>query len=197
MWYLPGPADAEAGGPTLAELTPGWVSPVLALATIVTVAAGVVAGRRFGRLVVEDLPVEVRAGETTDGRARLYAAASARGHALDQLRIGTIIRLTQLLRLPRSAATSEIVAAVATATGDPVHDVQRILMDDVPATDRELIELAGALSALELRVRERLTPAAVRPPPVPRSAPERDDRRDEASVSDPPDAPGSPTGRRP
>jgi len=197
VWYLPGPADADAGGPTLAELTPGWVSPLLVLAAIVTVAAGVVAGRRFGRLVVEDLPVEVRAGETTDGRARLYAAATARGHALDQLRIGTIIRLTQLLRLPRSAAMSDVVAAVATATGEPAHDVQRLLIDDIPATDRDLIDLAAALSALETRVRDRLTTVTDRPPPRPRTASDHGDRPAGASVSPPPDVSGSPTGRRP
>ena len=82
-WYLPGPADADAAeAPTIAELTPGWVSPVLVLAIAVTIAAGIWRGRRFGPLVVERLPVQVPAGETSEGRARLYArSARARPRA--------------------------------------------------------------------------------------------------------------------
>ena len=48
VWYLPGPADADAdAAPTIAELTPGWVSPVLVLAIVVIIAAGVWRGRRL------------------------------------------------------------------------------------------------------------------------------------------------------
>lgn len=175
VWYLPSPADAEGEGPTLAELTPGWVSPVLVLAVAVTIAAGVWRGRRFGRLVVEDLPVEVRAGETVDGRARLYAGASARTHALDQLRIGTIGRLVTALRLPRAAPAGEVAALAASTIGAEPGDVRRVLIDATPAGDRELVELARELDELEQRVR-----AAVA------SGPPTD-----------PDASGSPTGRRP
>ena len=61
VWYLPGPADADAAeAPTLAELTPGWVSPVMVLAIVVAIAAGVWRGRRFGPLVVER-PARARA----------------------------------------------------------------------------------------------------------------------------------------
>ncbi|HET8779739.1 MAG TPA: DUF4350 domain-containing protein, partial [Agromyces sp.] len=68
VWYLPGPGDADAAeAPTLAELTPGWVSPVMVLLIVVVIAAGVWRGRRFGPLVVEKLPVQVPAGETSEG----------------------------------------------------------------------------------------------------------------------------------
>lgn len=185
VWYLPGPADAASGGPTLAELTPGWVSPLLALAVVVTIAAGVSRGRRFGRLVVEDLPVEVRAGETVEGRARLYAAASSRTHALDQLRIGTISRLAGLLKLSRSASADEVAAAAAsTVAVDPVS-VRRLLFERLPAGDAELVGLAAELEAFEQRVRDRVASVGPGSP----SDPGRGTR--------PTDSSGSPTGRRP
>lgn len=158
-WYLPGPADADAAGaPTLQELMPGWVSPVLVLALAVVIAAGVWRGRRFGPLVVEDLPVDVPAGETSEGRARLYARSSARVRALDQLRIGTIRRLQELLRLPRSAHVDLVVAGVAGATDRDAASVRRLLVDELPAGDRELVALARDLADLEGRVRTALRP---------------------------------------
>ncbi|GAA4060910.1 DUF4350 domain-containing protein [Agromyces indicus] len=171
-WYLPGPADADvAAAPTLQELIPGWVSPVLVLAALVVVSAGIQRGRRFGPLVVEDLPVHVPAGETGEGRARLYARSSARVRALDQLRIGTVRRLQDLLRLPRSAHVDVVVTAAAAAIGRDAASVRRLLVDDLPGGDRDLVSLARDLDDLERRVR-----AALRP--------------------DSPDA-SAPTGRRP
>jgi hypothetical protein len=163
VWYLPGPSDAPAGGPTLAELTPGWVSPVLVLAVIVTIAAGVWRGRRLGRLVVEDLPVTVPSGETTEGRARLYAASSARTHALDQLRIGTIRRIATSLGLPRSASADDVAVAAASATGGDARAVTALLIGQRPEGDRALVDLAVELDRLERRVHDALTPGDPRP----------------------------------
>ena len=159
VWYLPGPGDADsAAAPTLAELTPGWVSPAIVLAIAVVIAAGVWRGRRFGPLVVENLPVQVPAGETSEGRARLYARGAARGHAVDQLRIGTIERIAALLRLPRSAGVETVAQAAATATGRDAASVARLLVVDVPAHDRDLVDLAGELGRLESDVRRSIRP---------------------------------------
>lgn len=185
VWYLPGPADAASGGPTLTELTPGWVSPLLTLAVIVTVAAGVWSGRRFGRLVVEDLPVEVRAGETVEGRARLYAAASARTHALDQLRIGTITRLAGLLRLSRAASADEVASAAATAVGTDPASARLLLFERLPAGDAEFVALAADLDTFEQRVRDAVASG------------DTAGRRDPGGTPPATDPSGSPTGRRP
>nr|WP_155841980.1 DUF4350 domain-containing protein [Agromyces luteolus] len=160
-WYLPGPGDADAAGaPTLAELTPGWVSPVLVLLVVVTIAAGAWRGRRFGPLVVEDLPVHVPASETGEGRARLYARSSARLRSIDQLRIGTIRRLSAALRLPRSAEVDAVVASAAGATGRPAASVRALLVDAVPRDDRELVRLARDLDGLERAVHAAIAPDA-------------------------------------
>ncbi|WP_400993942.1 DUF4350 domain-containing protein [Agromyces sp. GXQ0307] len=161
VWYLPGPGDADAAdAPTLAELTPGWVSPVLVLLVVITIAAGVWRGRRFGPLVVEDLPVHVPASETGEGRARLYARGAARLRSIDQLRIGTIRRLSAVLRLPRSAEVDAVVAAAASATGRPAASVRALLVDAVPRDDRELVRLARELDGLERAVHGAIAPDA-------------------------------------
>ena len=49
--------------------------PVIVLLLTAGLAAAIWRGRRFGPLVPERLPVTVRAAETTEGRARLYAHA--------------------------------------------------------------------------------------------------------------------------
>ncbi|MRX42871.1 DUF4350 domain-containing protein [Agromyces sp. Q22] len=158
-WYLPGPGDADAAdAPSLAELTPGWVSPVLVLLVVVTVAAGIWRGRRFGPLVVEDLPVHVPASETGEGRARLYARGSARLRSLDQLRIGSIRRLAAALRLPRSAEVDAVVAAAASTTGRPAASVRALLVDAEPQGDRDLVRLARDLDGLERAVHAAISP---------------------------------------
>ncbi|QYF73875.1 DUF4350 domain-containing protein [Cryobacterium sp. PAMC25264] len=57
VWYLPTLGDVAATGPpSLGDLTPGWVTPVMVLLFVVAMTAMVWRGRRFGPLVAEDLP---------------------------------------------------------------------------------------------------------------------------------------------
>ncbi|MFC6354831.1 DUF4350 domain-containing protein [Luethyella okanaganae] len=157
VWYIPTLADVAVDGPpSLAELTPGWVTPVLSLAAVVALAAAVWRGRRFGAIVVENLPVVVKASETMEGRARLYARNSARLRALDALRIGTIDRLAHRLGLSRTASVDEVAGSVATTIGAKLHEVRFWLVDAVPSGDAELIRLSDHLLGLEHAV-ERAT----------------------------------------
>ena len=159
IWYLPTIDDVpDAGATTLGDLTPPWVSPVLMLLVLTFVAAAVWRGRRFGPLVVENLPVVVRSSETMLGRARLYERSSSRLRALDALRVGTIQRLATLCGQPRTATVDEVVAAVAAVTGAQVGDIRKLLVDTIPATDSDLMSLSDALLILE-----RDVAAAVRP----------------------------------
>jgi hypothetical protein len=103
--------------------------------------------------VVENLPVVVRASETMEGRARLYQKSSARLHALDALRIGAIQRLATQCGLSRLAEVDEVVAAVAALTDTDRIRVGDLLVDAVPATDRELVRLSDDLLELERAVR--------------------------------------------
>ncbi|RKT36367.1 uncharacterized protein DUF4350 [Microbacterium sp. AG1240] len=160
VWYVPSLSDSDisTAAPTLGELTPRWVTPALVLLLLAAVAAGFWRGRRFGPLVVENLPVVVRASETTAGRARLYARANDPGHALDQLRLGALERLARMLGLSATARPEDIVDAVAARLGGDHASVRSILIDTTPRNDSDLVEWAARLRDLEARVH-----AAVRP----------------------------------
>jgi len=166
VWYIPTIADlATDVPPTLGELSPDWVLPAVALVALTALAAAVWRGRRFGPLIVENLPVTVRANETMQGRARLYQRSSARLRALDALRIGTVERIAGLCGLPRLASVDDVIASVddviasasAVARLQPA-EVRRLLLDAVPTTDRELVELSDRLLTLERAVATSVTP---------------------------------------
>lgn len=161
VWYEPGIDDLRAGAlpPTMEELGAAWTTPLAILIVLLIIVAGFWQGRRFGPLVVERLPVEVRARETMEGRARLYARSDARGHALDAIRIGTSGRLAERLGLPRSSGPAELVAAVVALTGRPRDGVEALLRQADPVNDAQLAELSDELRLLEEEV-ARLTGAA-------------------------------------
>jgi hypothetical protein len=160
IWYLPTIDDvARTGPPSPGELTPGWVTPLLLLLVTVFGAAALWRGRRFGPLVAENLPVAVKASETMEGRARLYAASSARLRAIDALRIGTVQRLARQAGLSRTADLDEIIAAVAELTGWSAESVRTVLVDAVPHTDRHLVALSDQLQDLERRTARATDPS--------------------------------------
>ncbi len=176
VWYLPTLADVpRTGAPSLGALTPGWVTPVLILLILTALSAFIWRGRRFGPLVAENLPVTVRANETMEGRARLYARNSARLRAIDALRIGALGRLASRLGLPRTAHHTEITRAVAALTGRPLAELRGVLIDEVPRHDSDLIRLSDSLAGLEIAV-ARMLPGFGTPPPQPAPPHERIDR---------------------
>jgi hypothetical protein len=161
IWYRPSIDDVGAGGHTqsIADAAPHWIEPLLILALLVVIAAGVWRGRRFGPLVVERLPVIVRASETMEGRARLYQASSARLRALDALRIGTVQRVARLCGLSRRASLDEIIGASAVATGRDSASVRDLLVTIEPLSDSELIRLSDALLEFERDVAAATLPS--------------------------------------
>jgi hypothetical protein len=159
IWYLPTIADVPGTGSlSLGELTPAWVTPTLILLVLVTVAAAVWRGRRFGPLVAENLPVTVRASETMEGRARLYARSNARLRALDALRVGAVQRLAGQVGLSRLASLDDVIAMVATVVDRSPADVRTVLVDAVPASDSELVALSDRIQELERATARATTP---------------------------------------
>ena len=161
-WYVPTPGSADAA-PTLGDLAPPWVPSAIALLALVAVAAGVWRGRRLGPLVVEPLPVVVRAAETTEGRARLYARTRDRTHTLDTLRVAALRRIGTRLGLPRSAHVDEVVRAAARATGRRHTDVGAVLVGGPATTDAALTAGVAALDDLEHAVTAATTGATAAP----------------------------------
>ena len=109
-------------------------------------------GRRFGPLVAENLPVTVRASETMEGRARLYARSRDAVHAADALRIGAIGRLARDLGLGPAASAGDVADAAADRIGAPRAAVRGILIDSLPRTDAELVAVSDRLRDLEAAV---------------------------------------------
>ena len=157
VWYLPSFGDVPGDGTaTIGDLSPTWVLPVVWLLAITALIAAFWQGRRFGPLVIENLPVTVRSSETMLGRARLYEKSNSRLRALDSLRIGTVQRLSILCGLPRVATVDEVVAAVSARTGAQIADVRALLVEREPTSDRELVALSDALLTLEADVARRV-----------------------------------------
>jgi membrane protein implicated in regulation of membrane protease activity len=159
VWYRPSLADAPVVLADGSIPTPPWVQLAIALAFLVLLATIIWRARRLGPIVVEKLPVTVRSSETLEGRARLYQRASARGHALDALRIGSIARLATLCGLPALATLDEVVGAVAALTSRDANLLRALLVDDIPTTDRQLVHLSDELSRLEDDVARAVVPA--------------------------------------
>jgi len=161
VWYIPGLDDLEGTGQgAAAAATPPWLTPAIALLMVAGIAAAVWRGRRLGPLVIENLPVTVRASETMLGRARLYERSGSRLRALDALRVGTIQRLAKACGLSRHATIDEIIVAAAALSGRPPTDVRALLLDREPQTDPELVQLSDDLLTLEREVHRATKPMA-------------------------------------
>lgn len=152
-WYLAVPELPPAAEANLLDLLPPWV--LWSLYQLLVVLAFVVAwrARRLGRLVPEPLPVVVRAGETTEGRARMYRRSRSTGRAAATLRAAALRRLAGRLGLSRSATAAEVAEAAARAAARDPAQVTTLLLGAAPTDDRALTRLADDLDTLEKEVR--------------------------------------------
>lgn len=154
VWYVPDVRDVPAGdaGPVARQL-PRGLFPALWLLLAAVLATMVWRGRRLGPLVVEPLPVAVKAVESTQGRGRLYHRVRDRSHAAEVLRAAVRRRLVTRLGLPAGTGTDGLVHPVAAATGIDPATVLDLLGTRPVADDRALSRLATDLTALEREVR--------------------------------------------
>ncbi len=156
VWYVADPADQVADdGVSISSLLPPWLYPSLGLLLAGAVLLVLWRGRRLGPLATEPLPVVVKAIETTHSRGRLYLKAGDRGHAAEALRTATRQRLTEHLRLGADADPHLVLGGVARHLGRPEGDLTPLIGASAPApgSDRDLIDLANDLAALEEEVR--------------------------------------------
>ncbi|MFD3951243.1 DUF4350 domain-containing protein [Streptomyces albidoflavus] len=160
LWYLPSSPDASAAPEEprgFLELVPdGWRWATLQLC-FAAVLAAIWRGRRLGPVVSEDLPVVVRASETTEGRARLYHRADARDQAAALLRGASRARLAELTGVAAADADApEVLLPALTALlkgRAPGQDPASLLFGPAPTDDAGLVRLADQLDALEREVR--------------------------------------------
>ncbi|MDH6135308.1 hypothetical protein P3T37_004718 [Kitasatospora sp. MAA4] len=164
-WYLPDYSSVpqQAGQRSFTDLIPaGWSWGALQLA-VAAVLAALWRARRLGPVVSEQLPVVVRAAETTEGRARLYQRAKARGQAAESLRRAARHRLAPVLGVPVTAGEPDGTALLAALADrlDRRSPDQRdpggphtLLYGPPPTDDAALLRLADDLDALERQVRQ-------------------------------------------
>ncbi|MFE2295338.1 DUF4350 domain-containing protein [Streptomyces sp. NPDC059452] len=176
VWYLPSLADPSATSDdgisddtddrgdeeefpgeesSFLELIPsGWLWGTLQL-TLAAALAAIWRGRRLGPLVMERLPVSIRASESAEGRAGLYRKANARDRAAESLRAAARTRIARLADVPTHEAhtSAVLLPAVSARTTTTSDDLSTLLFGPAPADDAALVLLAEHLDALEREVR--------------------------------------------
>jgi hypothetical protein len=153
VWYVPDSRDVRAGdGASLAGQLPRGLVPALWLVGVAVLCTMLWRGRRLGPLVVEPLPVAVKAVESTQGRGRLYRRVRDREHVAQILRDASSRRLADRLRLPATTGTEQLVAAVARAADRRPADVRALLIPGPVPDDTALTRLADSLAVLEKEV---------------------------------------------
>lgn len=151
VWYAPQVSESQDsdGGATVLDLIPDQVSWVVWQLVLAVALLALWKGRRVGPLVAERLPVVVRASETVEGRGRLYRSRRARGRAAAALRTSTLQRMLPRLGLGPSAEPTTVAQAVAARCDLDPQAVTHTLYGETPATDTDLVHLAGALDDME------------------------------------------------
>lgn len=154
LWLLPRGDRAVASGQqrSLHQLLPDWFDVALLQAGVALVLLALWRARRLGRVVVEPLPVVVRAAEAVEGRGRLYRAAKARDRAAESLRAASRDAAARRLGLGATGASAALVEAAADRTGRSAADVEALLYGPVPVDDASLVRLADALSRFDQEV---------------------------------------------
>lgn len=151
IWYTPSGADtvgADQWGSPL-DYLPGWFWPLVWWLLLCAAVALLAAGRRYGPVVSEPVPVVVPAAEATVGRGRLYQRANAVAETAEVLRSAHLLRLSRLLRLGRGAEAGQIAEAAARATGE---DVSVVTEPARVSTNDDLVTFAQTLAGLEDKV---------------------------------------------
>lgn len=150
VWYVPDLRDLPpSSADSRDRLWPDWLGSMILLGCFALATVFWWRGRRLGRLVVEPLPVVIRAIETTESRGRLYRRARDTGRAAAVLRQASGRRLRTTLGLPTGAPDEAVIQAVSRTTGRPLDSVRSLLAGPAPVGDADLLALAAALAALE------------------------------------------------
>jgi hypothetical protein len=157
VWLVPSPAVAASGRPAggrppVTSLLPVGVYLIAIQIGIALLLAAIWRARRLGPLIYERLPVTIRASETVEGHARLYAARRARDRAATALRTAMLARVSPALGLPPRTPADSVTAALASRSGRAAHSVADLVYGRPPGTDAALVSLADDLDALENEV---------------------------------------------
>lgn len=152
-WYVPSANDPLADTSlSLLDRIPDWVLPMLLWGVLVVIAVLVSISRRLGPVVVEPLPVTVRALELPRGRAGLMHRAHARNHAARSLRAATATRLASHLGVRHEDRLQTLASALHGHTELTDQQLHALLGPTPIGSDEELMRLAHDLDRLEKEI---------------------------------------------
>ncbi|PWH05155.1 hypothetical protein DEO23_13810 [Brachybacterium endophyticum] len=152
-WYVPSPTDPLADQqPSLLDRLPDFALPLALWACLVAIAVLLALSRRLGPVVLEPLPVSVRARELTVGRAHLLHRADGHQAAARSLRAATSLRLASRLGVRREDRLDTLVAALLPHTSLTASQLHELLGPTPVRSDQELLRLTEALDALEKEI---------------------------------------------
>lgn len=159
IWFQPDfQLDPDSDGQLSPVQLPDWVRMGIVWAVIATGIWLLYRARRTGPIIIEPLPAEVPAAETTVGRGRMYAKAKHHRHALTMLQQASRARLARLLQLGAQASPDAVLAETAKQLGRPLAELRQLY--DPPAGDisaQQFVTWANQLHDLEHQVRHRFT----------------------------------------
>lgn len=152
-WYIPSSTDPMSTlPPSILSHLPSWLLPVLGWTILLALAALLAVSWRLGPVVVEPLPVTVRAQELTIGRAHLMERHRTRDAAAESLRSAAAHRLASRLGMRRERRLDALVPALAAHTGRAETSLRGLLSTAPITTDTDLVRLAQDLDALEKEI---------------------------------------------
>jgi hypothetical protein len=149
-WYVPSPTDPLAQErPSLVDRLPDFALPLALWVAVVAVVVLLALARRLGPVVVEPLPVSVRARELTVGRADLLHRADAREAAARSLRSAACLRLASRLGVRREDRLETLIAAIRPHSHLTAEQLAALLGPTPVRSDQDLLRLTEELDALE------------------------------------------------
>jgi hypothetical protein len=150
-------ADTGDGGGAFDGLpAAAWVAGVQLL--IAFLGAALWRGRRLGRPVVEDPPVEIPGSELVVAVGDLYQKGRHRRRAAEALADQARRVVADRLGLPRRSDTQTIAQVAASRTGIPVDQVHAAVAPPDPPDDEALVALARSTDQLVARLAAPPTP---------------------------------------
>lgn len=147
------PVSTQEPTPSPFSLIPPWFLLSVAWLIPVFVVAVLWAGRRFGPLTVETLPVTVPPIETVTGHAGLLQRTGNRAEVVRILRAASLVRMGRTLAVPANAEPATVCQAIATRTNLDYSAVEEALITGVASTDAQLTDLASRIDHIESEVR--------------------------------------------
>lgn len=134
-----------------------WLNLLAWWSVFLAIVAAFWRGRRLGRIVVEYLPVMVRASETAKGLGRSYSVSASHERSLELLQSAAALRIAKKLGVPSYTPRSELISVVASALGRSSEDIESVLTRKAH-TAQDLISGTANLDSLERQVRRLVEP---------------------------------------